>query len=197
MELTQVNYHLNKTGPLDFYTMGVSDPLPPRSSYFETSHGYRSTSNNLLERNYFSIKNRNYETQEFQKFKTYSTINQQNIKENDYMHPLNALDAQKKFDLPTNMTNKETYNITKNKIFTKDRVTLLKNGQNLSHNEYMDCKNQFNTDYAKDPNSISTKNLRTLGDNGLVFDKNNQQMIRTKGNWIPKLTYIFSLFYFL
>lgn len=177
MELTQNNYNITRNGGLEYYALGIGEAKKPQTNYLLNNKGYRSTSSDLLERNYFSIKNKDYQKDE--KFKTYSTIKDQDIIHNNYLKPLNAYEAKERFNLPTNMTNIETYNLTKSKIFTKDKTAILKKG------EYIDKKNfneyKLKTNYTeKDPNSIKNKNIRTLKDNHFVFDRNLKQMIRTK-----------------
>ena len=142
-----------------------------------------------MNRNYFSVRNEDFISKTEHKYKDYATISDQNVPENNYMKPLTAIDARKVFDLQTNMTNKETYNITKEKLFAKDKYPFMKNGQNLSNKEFITTKQRFKTegDAVRDPNPESTLKKRSLNDNKLVFEMNNKAVIRKRGSRLPNI----------
>ncbi|MCQ2819772.1 MAG: hypothetical protein MJ252_21110 [archaeon] len=185
MELQPVNLRANRTIDLDFYALGKSGPVNPPVSNFNANKGFRSTSNDIFDRNYFSIRNTEFANRTAHQFKEISLINSQNVPENNYLEPLNAIDARKKFDLPTHMVNKETYNIAKEKLFARDKSSQMKNGQRISVTEFNESKYKTIDNTSYDPNPEYTKGSRTLKDNKLVFEMNNTHVIRPKGSWIP------------
>lgn len=185
MELQPVNYHLNQTVGLNFYTMGEGNPFKTLNTNYLANKGFRSTSNDLMERNYFSIRNKKFIENTEHKYKDYTTIKSQSIPENDYLKPLNAFEVRRKFDLPTHLTNKETYNIAKEKMFAKDSSPIMHNGQNLSKENFNNTKQRFKTEGNKaiDPNPESSLKLRTLNDNKLVY----KSRIKPKENTLPNI----------
>ena len=68
-----------------------------------------------------------------------------------------------------NVINIETYNIAKEKIFTKSNISLIKKGLQLTHNNFINIKNTLLTEN-------SSKNI-----NKAMIDKvNNKNLVRMK-----------------
>lgn len=172
--------------PLDFYALGKCRNPPSRTqTNFGTNNAFRSTSNDLLHRNIFSINNQKFDSLK-EDHKKLATIRDQNIPENSYMNPLNCFKTQQRFNLPTDMTNKETYNIAKEKLFSIDKYSTLTNGRHISKEEFNKSKKDYESERIKSNLQIKTnegEESKTvdLRDNKLVFDKNAQGMLRMKG----------------
>ncbi len=158
--------------PLDFYTLGKADEPPIYTSSFCQNKAFRSTSNDLITRNIFSLNSCNYEN--LQKDKKYSTLSMQNIKENNYLKPLDVFNTHQKYNLPSNVVNKETYNIAKEKIFVKSNISLVKKGMNITHFNFINDKKKFLTE-----NSTQNGN-KTMRD---AINQNKLQRMNTEINF--------------
>ena len=157
--------------PLDFYALGkVHDP-PVYTSNFCPNKGFRSTSNDLLTRNIFSLNTYKYD--DLKKNKYNSKLSLQNIDENNYLKPLEVFKTYKKYSLDSNVVNTGTYNIEKEKIFTKSNVSSIKKGLNITYSNFINYKNRLLTDN-------STGNIHTSLKNK-IKDKNLQR-IKTETN---------------
>ncbi len=71
-----------------------------------------------------------------------------------------------KYNLPSNVVNKETYNIEKEKIFVKSNVSSIKKGMNMTYSNFMNYKRQLLTE-----NNPKNAN-KTMKD---VINENNLQ----------------------
>ena len=161
-----------KIHPLVFYTLGkVHDP-PIYTSKFCANNGFQSTSNDLLTRNMLSVNSYKYDN--LKNNKNDAKLSQQNIDENNYLKPLEIFKIYKKYSLGSNVVNKETYNISKEKLFAKSDVSSIKKGLNITYNEFMKCKNRLLTE-----NSASNI-YKTFKDK--IKDKNLQRA-KTKTNY--------------
>ena len=157
--------------PLDFYTLGkVHDP-PKFTSSFCQNRAFRSTSNDLITRNVFSLNNCDYDN--LKNNKKPSVLSQQNIKENNYLKPLDVYKTFQKYNLNSNVVNKETYNIEKEKIFVKSNISTIRKGMNLTFSNFINCKKQLLTE-----NSIKN-NTKAMRD---IIDEKNLQRIKTEEN---------------
>ena len=157
--------------PLDFYTLGkVHDP-PKFTSSFCQNRAFRSTSNDLITRNVFSLNNCDYDN--LKNNKKPSILSQQNIKENNYLKPLDVYKTFQKYNLNSNVVNKETYNIEKEKIFVKSNISTIRKGMNLTFSNFINCKKQLLTE-----NSIKN-NTKAMRD---IIDEKNLQRIKTEEN---------------
>ncbi len=168
-----VNNKLNSdVHPLDFYTLGkVHDP-PKFTSSFCQNRAFRSTSNDLITRNVFSLNNCEYDN--LKNNKKPSILSKQNIKENNYLKPLDVYKTFQKYNLNSNVVNKETYNIEKEKIFVKSNISTIRKGMNLTFSNFINCKKQLLTE-----NSIKNNNTKAMRD---IIDDKNLQRIKTEGN---------------
>jgi len=158
--------------PLDFYTLGKVNEPPIYTSSFCQNKAFRSTSNDLITRNIFSLNSCNYEN--LQKDKKYSTLSMQNIKENNYLKPLDVFNTHQKYNLSSNVVNKETYNIAKEKIFVKSNISLVKKGMNITHFNFINYKKKFLTE-----NSTQNGN-KTMRD---ALNQNKLQRMNTEINF--------------
>ena len=161
--------------PLDFYTLGkVHDP-PIYTSTFCHNKGFRSTSNDLITRNLFSLNTTQFDNLKKNKFN--STLSQQNIKENNYLRPMDVFTAYQKYSIPSNVANTETYNIAKEKIFTKSSISSIRKGIRLSHSNFMDCKKQLMTENISMNKTMKDKCLerkRTESDKRKMSNRSNE-----------------------
>ena len=135
----QSNENLDKNinrRSIDFYALGKVSNYHKITQFIPPNNGFRSTSNNLLKRNYFSINNRHFDDLKNINPKKQATIYEQNINENNYLTPFNVFNSFQRYDLPNNVVNQETYNIAKEKLFAKDNFSSIKKGKNLSRNDY-------------------------------------------------------------
>ena len=125
---------------LDFYALGKVPHYQKITNFISPNSGFRSTSNNMLKRNYFSINNRHFDDLKNIYPKKQATIYEQNIKENNYLTPLSIFNTIQRYDLPNNVVNQETYNIAKEKLYAKDIFSTIKKGRHLSRNDFFKQK---------------------------------------------------------
>jgi hypothetical protein len=161
--------------PLDFYALGkVHDP-PIYTSTFCHNKGFRSTSNDLITRNLFSLNTTQFDNLKKNKFN--STLSQQNIKENNYLRPLDVYNTYQKYSIPSNVVNTETYNIAKEKIFTKSCLSSIKKGIRLSLSNFMDYKKQLMTENISMNKTMKDKCIerkRTESENRKKGNRSNE-----------------------
>ena len=146
---------------LDFYALGKVHNYQKINKFTQPNNGFQSTSNNLLKRNYFSVNNRHFDDLKNRYPKKQATIYEQNIKENNYLTPINIFNSLYRYDLPSNVVNQETYNIAKEKLFAKDIFSTIRKGEHLSRNDYISEKNSLMN--IKDTQLLTQKN-RTIND---------------------------------
>lgn len=146
---------------LDFYALGKVHNYQKINKFTQPNNGFQSTSNNLLKRNYFSVNNRHFDDLKNRYPKKQATIYEQNIKENNYLTPINIFNSLYRYDLPSNVVNQETYNIAKEKLFAKDIFSTIRKGEHLSRNDYISEKNNLMN--IKDTQLLTQKN-RTIND---------------------------------
>ena len=161
--------------PLDFYALGkVHDP-PIYTSTFCHNKGFRSTSNDLITRNLFSLNTNQFDNLKKNKFN--STLSQQNIKENNYLKPLDVYNTYQKYSIPSNVVNTETYNIAKEKLFTKSSLSSIKKGVRLSHSNFVDYKKQLMTENISMNKTMKDKCIerkRTESENRKKGNRSNE-----------------------
>ena len=144
---------------LDFYALGKVHNYQKINNFLPPSNGFRSTSNNLLKRNYFSINNRYFDDLKNKNVKKQATIFEQNVEENNYLAPLNIFNSTQKYDLPSNVINQETYNIAKEKLFAKDNFSTIRKGRRLSKNDFIYQKQNL---MGKSNNKLLTPNYKSI-----------------------------------
>lgn len=180
--------------PLEFYAYGIVPNKSPITTFGRTNMGTQDKSSDLLNRNYFSVRNEAFEPLRTN-FKVLKSIGEQSKETNNYLAPLTNYKTMERFHLPSNMTNVETYNIAKEKLFANDRISSLQSGTNLTKEQYINEKQYSQTSKQllpdpdpNAPNTICTTKM-DMKDNVLVFDKTRTHMLRNKGFWIPRLMY--------
>ena len=142
------------------------------------------------------------------KKKEYGLINNQIIDENNYLQPIKVFKSFHKYDVKDSCINQETYNITKKKLFSRDRYSNIKKGLNITKKQFIEEKNKFlkekvsrsievkdnknqlyktiNTDINcsksifKDPNDYTIEELKS---NDWRFDRNFTKFIKHKNWW--------------
>lgn len=168
-----------KVHPLNFYALGEVHSPSKFITTFAPSKGFRSSSNDLIRRNIFSINTRYYD--ELKKIKQYSSINQQKISENDYMHPLKVYNSFHKYNMPSNSVNTETYNLTKEKLFASDHYSTIKAGRNITREEFYDQKGMLLSKTGMDLSS-NNKNHLSIDSVEKKDIKKKYENIKTEGN---------------
>lgn len=162
------NLHVH---PLNFYALGEVSPEyePQFGSTFLPSRGFRSTSNDLLHRNVFSLNSRYYDELKNQT-KKLSTLKEQNIEENNYMQPLSLYNSFHKYDIPLNACNMATLHLAREKLYASQNYSTIKNGQKISRKEFYEQKDKLIKDENKETNKY--KNLKiSVGDWNNVNNK--------------------------
>ena len=163
--------------PLVFYALGKT-PGPDKNKMsipLYTSQGFNSNSNDLLKRNMYSIHTSYYD--ELKKKKEYATIKNQIIEENNYLKPLRVFKSFHKYDVKESCINQETYNITKKKLFSKERFSNIKKGINITKKQFIEEKNNFLR------NKIS-KSIEIKEDNNKILNSfdNNYNITKPDNN---------------
>ena len=153
---------------IEFYALGKVNNYKKINHFIPNNNGFRSTSNNLLKRNYFSINNRIFDDLKDRNPKKQATIYEQNIDENNYLTPLNVFNSFQRYDLPSNVVNQETYNIAKEKLFAKDIFSTIKKGNHISRNDFVSQKqNLLGTADTKDNKFLTPNNNRSINDDNI------------------------------
>ena len=153
---------------LDFYALGKVNNYHKISQFIPPNNGFRSTSNNLLKRNYFSINNRNFDDLKNIYPKKQATIYEQNINENNYLTPFNVFNSFQRYDLPSNVVNQETYNLAKEKLYAKDIFSTIRKGKNLSKIDY----------FAQKQNLIGNNNKQIITQNDKPINSDNIKKLK-------------------
>ena len=159
----QKNFNLHS---IDFYALGKVPPYQKNTNFIPPNNGFRSTSNNLIKRNYFSINNRYFDDLKNIYPKKQATIYEQNIEENNYLTPLSVFNTVQRYDLPNNVVNQETYNIAKEKLYAKDIFSTIRKGKPLSRNDFFAQK----------------KNLMEDNKNKLLYTPSNKSLNNGNNN---------------
>ena len=153
---------------IEFYALGKVNNYKKINHFIPNNNGFRSTSNNLLKRNYFSINNRIFDDLKDRNPKKQATIYEQNIDENNYLTPLNVFNSFQRYDLPSNVVNQETYNIAKEKLFAKDIFSTIKKGNHISRNDFVSQKqNLLGSSDTKDNKFLTPNNNRSINDDNI------------------------------
>lgn len=113
-----------------------------------------------------------------------SVLSEQDIKNNNYLSPLDAYKSFQNYSIPKNVTNTETYNIAKEKLFAKDINSSLKKGKLITKKEFIENKKNFSKKICKTERSENKKvnrleNLKTEN-NINIIDKEKKPMLEFK-----------------
>lgn len=168
---------------IEFYGLGKVKNYQKINQFIPNNNGFRSTSNNILKRNYFSINNRNFDELKNTIPKKQATIYEQNIYENNYLTPLSVFNSNQRYDLPSNVVNQETYNIAKEKLYAKDIFSTIKKGNHLSKSDFVSEKQKLLGDKDK---LYLTPNNRTINNDNVKELKRYNSYINIKENNIEK-----------
>lgn len=160
--------------PLDFYTLGK---IPSNIIYpcMEWNKGIKSTSNNILERNALSINTKKFNGKNIHK--KLSNLYEQNITENNYMDPLSMYKTYEKYNIPKYATNREIYNIMKEKYFSRDIVSPIAKGKCLSQKEFIKQREKMNKKENLNLDNISSNKDTKFKEVNL---KNKKEEIKEK-----------------
>lgn len=126
--------------PLDFYSLGK---IPSNTVYsnLEWNKGIKSTSNDIITRNALSINTQKYNKIDIHK--KISNLYEQNITENNYLEPIKIYKTYEKYKLPKYATNIEMYKLMKEKYFSQDIHSPIKQGKCLSKKEFIKEKEKL------------------------------------------------------
>lgn len=172
--------------PLDFYTLGKVNKSNEYQTQFEWNKGFKSTSNNILERNSLSINNKQFNDQN--KTKKYSTLYDQNITENNYMNPIKVYKTFEEYKFPSYAINVGTYNLYKKKLYARDlNISQVTKGKNVSQIDFYSQRNKMSKRENLSVDNILSKNegfpnLKKLGSNVQNNLMNNNNIINNIGN---------------
>ena len=168
---------------IEFYGLGKVKNYQKINQFMPNNNGFRSTSNTLIKRNYFSINNRNFDEFKNSIPKKQATIYEQNIYENNYLTPLRVFNSNQRYDLPSNVVNQETYNIAKEKLYAKDIFSTIEKGNHLSKSDFVSEKQKLLGDKDK---LYFTPNNRTINNDNVKELKRYNSYINIKENNIEK-----------
>jgi len=206
---TKEFYHTKKSHefhPLEFYALGKVQSQKKYSN-LEWNRGIKSTSNDIITRNYLSINAKKFN--DMNNNKKLSNLKEQAITENNYMDPVKMYKTLEKYNLPQYATNIGMYKLMKEKYFARDIHSSIAQGRQITKNEFVKQKEKImnkdnlnldNVDSNKDKNLKENKAInksksaktgliyrdpndyskKLLKGNYLYFDKNNEQMIKNR-----------------
>ena len=139
--------------PLEFYALGkINKNAYKNSSTFYNSSSLSSprfrvknSTNNLFDRNLLSINNSYFDR--LKQVKNTATVKQLNKKESCYLEPLliykGIKEESKEYQKKNNINSLEWLNVIKNKLFSIDINSKIKNGTNISRNQFYEQKNKI------------------------------------------------------
>jgi len=102
---------------LDFYAIG-NMPKEIEIPKIKYNSAIKDNSNDLLNRNKLSLNSHNLENLR-NSHKNLSSIINSKIENNNYLDPLRVYKSTDNYNISNNMVNKETYRLTKEKLFAK------------------------------------------------------------------------------
>ena len=183
-----------KSTDMRFYYLGQADEKEPKKAKltFRPNNAFRSTSNDLMDRNKYSINTRYYIN--LSKNKEYSVIKQQNIFDNNYLKPLNVYYSYNKYNIPGNCINRATYNLAKEKSFARDQYSTIKTGKNITKKEFLEeKKNLLNKKYYIDTNIEDSTNQKLPKNENTKKDENSKIVCNTMSNFTFKDPHNYSI----
>ena len=171
-----IRFFQRREHPLVFYSLGKmgNSKIENNILPLHTSQGFRSSSNDMKNRNLLSINSTFYENPKMKK--EFATINKQIIDDNNYLNPLKIFRSFHKYNVSKNCENQETFNMAKKKIYTKEIISNIKNGIYLTKKEFYDEKNKL-----LKPKNISI-DLKINSSNDNKDNINLYRTINTDGN---------------
>ena len=185
------------TTPMSFYALGKrmyksnsAQNLLEKASFQKTNlcnNAYRDKSNDILERNIFSVNSSNFDLKK-DNYKSAKILQDSNQNDNNYLNPIPSLQRQYKFDLKPYLLNKFTLQKYITHFFVNDvsRANVT-NGTLLSKNDYTSEKKSFieNNQSISEIKGVNNSQKTMLNNNLLVNEKNVKgEIIRhPKGFW--------------
>ena len=167
---------------LDFYALGRLENNPELHSY-NTNRGMKDTSNDLLIRNALSLNSHNLENIR-NSYRNLKSVEVSSKETNNYLNPILQFKTSEKYSVAPNMTNRETYNLTKAKYFHSDKEINLNSGMKVSKEEFITKKKESENIMTISKSYINQDKIENCENNTLVFDKTTKDMIRyPKGYW--------------
>ena len=140
--VTSLTKEKNKTSTplhsLEFIALGRVSSSPKFNYTFNYNNAFRSNSNDLITRNIFSINNSTFI--EMNKKPKQPTLKDQDITNNNYLKPLDAYKSFQKYSLTSDVINRGTYDIAKERLFAKDIQSELKKGNYITKNDFLEEK---------------------------------------------------------
>lgn len=102
---------------LDYYALGnfPKNVELPKMTY---NTAFKDHSNDLLYRNKLSLNSNNTENIR-NTHKNLSSLYHSKIETNNYLNPIGTYKSDSNYDIQNNMVNKETYRMTKEKLYAK------------------------------------------------------------------------------
>ena len=185
------------TTPMSFYALGKrmyksnsAQNLLEKASFQKTNlcnNAYRDKSNDILERNIFSVNSSNFDLKK-DNYKSAKILQDSNQNDNNYLNPIPSLERQYKFHLKPYLLNKFTLQKYITHFFVNDvsRANVT-NGTLLSKNDYTSEKKSFieNNQSISEIKGVNNSQKTMLNNNLLVNEKNVKgEIIRhPKGFW--------------
>ena len=180
-EFSKTNLIQNKTfykeknndyHPLDFYTLGK---IPSNTLYSNLiwNKGLKSTGSDIINRNALSINTKKFNQMNIHK--RVANLYEQNITENNYLEPVKIFKTYEKYNLPKCATNKELYNIMKEKYFSRDIHSSISQGKCLSKKDFLKEKEKL---MQKEKKVDNTNHNEDKGIKGK--EKENKDLTKTQ-----------------
>lgn len=169
----------------DFYALGKTNQFHQTSHLTSNVNHISNYSNNILERNALSLNSSNLESIRNNFKNQHSVTEIQNKETNNYLNPINMYRSKDIYKINSNFSNKETFNVLREKYFANDLNSGINNQKNLSKEEFI--KKKFSVDNAVEkplPELIPNNTQKTFKENTFYFDKSAKKIIRyEKGFW--------------
>ena len=178
------NKLIKELHPLEFYALGkTTNSLSNNSSTFFNSSSLSSprlrvnhSSHGLFDRNILSVNSSCFD--DLKHIKNIPTLNKN---ENNYLNPLLIYklrkEEKKENQKRNNINSLEWLNIIKNKLFSIDINSKIKNGKNITRNKFYEQKKNLilSPRIIKD-NSIENDNHNHANNTSYQFDSNNNSL---------------------
>ena len=159
-EATHKAYH-----PLEFYTLGKSDPNLNKSNFFSSNNlsktnsrlNYNNSSHELFNRNLLSVNNSYID--KYKEIKPKPPIDIYLKKGNNYLEPLNSMTIRNNQIIESqklnNINSLEWFHIIKKKVYIVDQNSKIKKGNNITRNKFYEEKGMSQAE--KNDNNNNTK----------------------------------------
>lgn len=130
---------------LSYYKSKLSDSLKEKHNHFPlyTEYGLNNVPNDIVKRNIYSINTRYFD--HLKKKKEFSLPKKKDKDEqNDNFSSIKIYKSfNHKYNIPDCCINMETYNLTKKKMYARDRYSNIKTGLNISKKEFIEQKKKL------------------------------------------------------